>query len=93
MGKINEIVKKNRKAPYLRSFVQSKLASNKAEFTLYQENIDGLITSLIDRYPFNSSLFNQVMNEWNKHSNDLRVTDSDVQTHKNSPEAKKASLH
>ena len=53
MSKINEIVKKNRKAPYLRSFIQSKIDNNKAQFTLYEENIDGLISSLVDRYHFN----------------------------------------
>jgi hypothetical protein len=58
MSQINDIVKKNRKAPYLRSFIQSKLNNNQAQFTLYEENIDGLISSLVDRYQFNDKLFN-----------------------------------
>ena len=57
MSQITAIVKKNRKAPHLRSFITTKLAQAKGqspEFTLYEENIDGLITSLVDKYKFDS---------------------------------------
>jgi len=40
---------------------------------LYSEDINGLIMSWADRYPFTQELYHQVIQEWDLHKNDIRV--------------------
>jgi hypothetical protein len=39
----------------------------------YKENIEGVIASFADRYPFNYKLYQSMMMEWLPHKDDLRV--------------------
>lgn len=39
----------------------------------YPENLEGLILSFADRYPFTKKLYNEVVGVWNENKEHLRV--------------------
>ena len=44
----------------------------------YPNKFRGLIYTYIDKYQFNQKLYDQIMNEWNKHKNSLKVKEEEA---------------
>lgn len=60
----------------------NSLSQTPSKFTLnaYSEDLNGLILSFADRYPFTEDLYYSTMTEWNLHKDSLRVTDEELKS-------------
>jgi len=89
--KVRDIIKSRKKPGQLRMFANiemnetpkpSSLSQTPSKFTLntYTEDLNGLILSFADRYPFTEDLYYSTMTEWNLHKDSLRVTDEELKS-------------
>lgn len=92
--KIRNIVKSKKKSGKLRMFAnievekrngghsltetETEKAENSFFINSYSEDLNGLILSFADRYPFSEDLYYSMMNEWNVHKDGLKVTEKEL---------------
>ena len=56
----------------------SKNGNRTATMIEYPDKFRGLIYTYMDKYQFNQKLYDQMMNEWNKHKSGLKVPDEEA---------------